>query len=226
MSILFVWLAIKVPQLVDFIQSLPPGFFIVFLSCFVLAHFLGKGIGSFVNRYVVPSKNKKTSPGLIAPSNKRKQTSKANNTQSEASISTSMTINEPSEPRKKGVASPEELQAFVDKAGDRLVVIDTRNPDAAVEPDDQTSLAVAGLPSSKYRSRSKHLLWDLTLQSMPLPEDDTNKPLPKDTPIITHCGAGGRGQMAKEFLEKHGFTNVVNGGGPKESECWAVFGDK
>lgn len=55
---------------------------------------------------------------------------------------------------------------------------------------------------------------------MPLPD------LPKDTPIITHCGGGGRGQLAKEFLEQHGFQNVLNGGGPKETDCWAEFGHK
>jgi len=31
---------------------------------------------------------------------------------------------------------------------------------------------------------------------------------------------GGRGQLAKEFLECNGFTNVLNGGGPKETDCW------
>ena len=50
---------------------------------------------------------------------------------------------------------------------------------------------------------------------------------PKDTPISTHCGAGRRGQMAKEYLEKKlGFTNVYNGAGPKGTELWAVYGQK
>ena len=126
------------------------------------------------------------------------------------------------EPRKAGVASPEQLQALVDQAGDRLIVVDTRNPDASVEPGDQKSLAVAGLPSDSYRPRAVHLPWDRTTQSMPLLSDN----LPFDTPIITHCGGGGRGQLAKEYLEQQGFTNVLNGGGPKETECWAVYGDK
>ena len=43
-------------------------------------------------------------------------------------------------------------------------------------------------------------------------------------PIITHCGGGGRGQKAKDFLEAAGFGNVKNGGGPEDDECWAVFG--
>lgn len=39
--------------------------------------------------------------------------------------------------RKAGVATPEELRAFVQQAGDTLRVIDVRNPDATVEPGDQ-----------------------------------------------------------------------------------------
>jgi rhodanese-related sulfurtransferase len=65
-----------------------------------------------------------------------------------------------------------------------------------------------------------HLIYNRTTNSMPLPD------VPLDTPIITHCGGGGRGQQAKEFLEKNGFTTVINGGGPKETDCWAEFGDK
>ena len=46
----------------------------------------------------------------------------------------------------------------------------------------------------------------------------------KDAPIITHCGGGGRGQKSKEWLEKKGFTNVINGGGPQVTELWEMFG--
>ena len=123
--------------------------------------------------------------------------------------------------RKAGVASPEELKEFVEQAGDSLLVVDVRNPDASVEPGDQKSLAVAGLPSDTFRPLAKHWIWDRTADAMEF--DDS---LPKDTPIITHCGGGGRGQKAKDFLEKQGFTNVLNGGGPKETECWNVFGNK
>ncbi|GAX24898.1 hypothetical protein FisN_2Lh169 [Fistulifera solaris] len=122
--------------------------------------------------------------------------------------------------RKPGVASPEELKAFVADAGDRLLVVDLRNPDAVVEPDDQPTFDIAELPSESSRPHAVSLLWDRTTNQMPIPS------VPKDTPIITHCGAGGRGQMAKEFLEKHGFVKVINGGGPKDAECWAEFGDK
>ena len=126
----------------------------------------------------------------------------------------------PSEPRKAGVATPEELRTFVQAAGDQLLVIDLRNPDATVEPGDVNSLNVAALPSASHRPRAIHIVYDRTTDSMPLPS------VPLDTPIITHCGGGGRGQSGKLFLEDHGFTNVINGGGPKETDCWKEFGDK
>ena len=125
-----------------------------------------------------------------------------------------------SQQRKKGVASPEELRDFVARAGSQLLVIDVRNPDASVEPGDQKSLAVAALPSEAYRPMAKHLIFDRDARAMPLPDVD------KGTPIITHCGGGGRGQKAKDYLMANGFTNVLNGGGPKETDCWAEFGDK
>ena len=122
--------------------------------------------------------------------------------------------------RKAGVASPEELRAFVARAGSELLVLDVRNPDASAEPGDQTSLAVAALPSGTYRPMAQNLIFDQDAQAMPLPDVD------RETPIIAHCGGGGRGQKAKEYLMANGFTNVLNGGGPKETECWAEFGDK
>lgn len=124
------------------------------------------------------------------------------------------------ETRKAGVSSPEELREFVQKAGANLLVVDVRNPDASVEPGDQKSLAVAPLPGNGVRPQAVSLIWDRESDSMPLPDAS------KDTPIITHCGGGGRGQKAKDFLEKNGYTTVLNGGGPKETDCWAEFGEK
>lgn len=123
--------------------------------------------------------------------------------------------------RKAGVASPLEIKAFVAQAGSRLLVVDVRNPDASIEPGDLKSLKIAELPSGSYRPQAQHLIYDRKTKTMPMP---TN--IEKDTPIITHCGGGGRGQKAKDFLIEHGFTNVLNGGGPKEKECWSEFGDK
>jgi rhodanese-related sulfurtransferase len=124
------------------------------------------------------------------------------------------------EARKPGVASVEELQKFLATAGDRLLVADVRNPDSTVEPGDAKSIAVAPLPSPETRPLAQLLTYDRTTNSMPLPDVD------KDTYIITHCGGGGRGLLAKNYLEENGFTNVINGGGPKEKELWATFGDK
>jgi rhodanese-related sulfurtransferase len=127
---------------------------------------------------------------------------------------------------KEGVATPEEIQKFIDEAGDRLVVIDVRNPNAEVEPGDQKSLKVGPLPDKNANIRPKaiHAIWDRTSASMTVPPSLLED---KTVPIITHCGGGGRGQLAKEFLEqKYGFTNIINGGGPKETENWKVFGEK
>ena len=127
---------------------------------------------------------------------------------------------------KPGVATLEELTTFVEDAGSDLVVVDVRNPDASVEPGDQKSLAVAELPGGGgvdgNRPKALHLIWDRSTKSMPLPPDS----VPKDAPIITHCGGGGRGQLAKEYLESNGYTRVINGAGPKETELWKLYGDK
>eukprot|EP00578_Thalassiosira_sp_NH16_P022829 CAMPEP_0181104728 /NCGR_PEP_ID=MMETSP1071-20121207/15587_1 /TAXON_ID=35127 /ORGANISM="Thalassiosira sp., Strain NH16" /LENGTH=129 /DNA_ID=CAMNT_0023187955 /DNA_START=284 /DNA_END=673 /DNA_ORIENTATION=+ len=124
------------------------------------------------------------------------------------------------EPRKAGVASPDELKKFVSTAGSKLLVVDVRHPDANIEPGDVKSLAVAGFPSEKYRPQAINLPWSRETNSMELPKAD------KDAFIITHCGGGGRGQKAKDYLESKGFTNVLNGGGPKETDCWAEFGER
>jgi len=122
--------------------------------------------------------------------------------------------------RKEGLSSSEEIKEFVAKAGSNLLVIDVRDPDASVEPGYQKYIAVAPFPSEGVRPQSRNLIYERETSSMPLPDVD------KDTPIITHCWAGGRGQLAKDFLEKNGFTNVLNGGGPKQSYCWNEFGSK
>jgi rhodanese-related sulfurtransferase len=131
---------------------------------------------------------------------------------------------EAAEPRKAGVASPSELKEFVSSAGSNLLVVDVRHPDASVEPGDAKSLAVAGFPDSttNYRPNAVNLPWSRETNSMELPSEN----VAKDTPIITHCGGGGRGQKAKDYLESKGYTNVLNGGGPKETDCWAEYGDK
>lgn len=143
--------------------------------------------------------------------------------------------------RKDGVSEPEELKSFVERAGEKILVIDVRNPDASAEPGDQKSIAIAALPSEAFRPNAVNLIYDRATGSMPLPDVE------KDSFIITHCGTdsvtalsslilfhfkfgfsggGGRGQLAKDYLMENGFTNVLNGGGPKESDCWAEYGEK
>ena len=122
--------------------------------------------------------------------------------------------------RKAGVASPAEMQEFITAAGDRLVIADVRNPNFDVEPGDAKSFALCPLPTPETRPLAQLLTFDRNTKTMPLPDVD------KDTYIITHCGAGGRGGKAKTYLEQYGFTNVINGGGPKDGELWAIYGDK
>jgi rhodanese-related sulfurtransferase len=126
--------------------------------------------------------------------------------------------------RKPGVASVSELKEFIAAAAaagsDQLFIADLRNPNFDVEPDDAKSIAVAPLPTPETRPLAHLLTFDRTTNTMPIPDVD------KDTYIITHCGGGGRGLLAKNYLEQHGFKNVINGAGPKEKELWAVYGDK
>ena len=129
------------------------------------------------------------------------------------------------------------MTAFLQAAGeDAVVVVDVRNPDFAKEPGDEASVAAAGLPGMPGRTggrsfRSVNVVFDRETRSMawqgklaPLLEKTGNgEGSGKDTPIITHCGGGGRGQKAREFLEKEGFTNVINGGGPAVEPLWAMY---
>ena len=126
-------------------------------------------------------------------------------------------------PRKPGVSEPSELAAFVSSAGDRLIIVDVRNPDII-----EDSAAIAPLPPHASRPRAISVVWDKEAKTMDLsliPEDLILAGGGKaSVPIITHCGGGGRGQKAKEFCQQAGFGNVLNGGGPEDAECWATFG--
>jgi len=133
--------------------------------------------------------------------------------------------------RKPGVSEPAELAEFVSAAGANLIVLDVRNPDFSLEPGDEKSSAkapIGGSPDS--RPRAVNVVYDRANSSMDLtgiPAEWIEAGGGKAScPVITHCGGGGRGQKAKEFLEANGFGNVRNGGGPEDDECWAVFGAK
>lgn len=43
----------------------------------------------------------------------------------------------------------------------------------------------------------------------------------KDTPIYLYCAVGGRAGIARESLEKRGYTNVVNAGGLENARALA-----
>jgi rhodanese-related sulfurtransferase len=127
--------------------------------------------------------------------------------------------------RKPGVAAPHEIADFVARAGSHLVVVDARGGDA-VEP----SAAGAPMPPTPDRPRAisaplNRATNSLDLQAIPQAWIDAAGGREKLF-VITHCGGGGRGQKAKEFLLKHGFKNVINGGGPEDKPCWTEFANK
>ena len=128
--------------------------------------------------------------------------------------------------RKPGVSSPSEIAAFIARAGNNLVIVDARMPDAAAEP----SASLGAIAPSPDRPRAINAPIDrttgtLNLSSIPTAWIDAAGGR-AGLFAITHCGGGGRGQKAKEYLLKNGFVEVINGGGPEDSECWAEFCSK
>mmetsp|Transcript_97102 Transcript_97102/g.246909 ORF Transcript_97102/g.246909 Transcript_97102/m.246909 type:complete len:163 (+) Transcript_97102:91-579(+) len=64
-----------------------------------------------------------------------------------------------------------------------------------------------------------HCEWVMENSSMRLdglPED-------KAIPIVLHCLGGVRATKAKAYLEKQGYTTVLNGGGPKTPELFEEY---
>ncbi|GMH89377.1 hypothetical protein TL16_g11438, partial [Triparma laevis f. inornata] len=126
--------------------------------------------------------------------------------------------------RKPGVSEPSELSSFLETWGsDKIVVVDARNIDFAIEAGDEKTNEYAPIAGTtpNYRPNAVNLPYDRPNKSMDLTPLTTDK----STPIITHCGGGGRGQKAKDFLLANGYENVLNGGGPEDKECWEVFGE-
>ena len=131
--------------------------------------------------------------------------------------------------RKPGVSTDEEMAAFLStNDASKVVVVDARNTDFAAEPGDESSAAAGPIAETEAanRPRALNLAYDRASKSMELSklEELLDPELGKATPIITHCGGGGRGQKAKVFLEAAGYTNVLNGGGPSVPELWESFG--
>ena len=131
--------------------------------------------------------------------------------------------------RKPGVSSPEELAAFVQGAGEKLIVVDVRNPDFEKEPGDGATNEKAPIGDAA-RKAAVNVVYDRSTDSMDLskiPAARLEAGGGKErVPVITHCGGGGRGEKAKQYLLANGFKNVLNGGGPEDDECWATFGAK
>lgn len=97
----------------------------------------------------------------------------------------------PSFSRKPGVSEPKDIKAFVEANKDKVVVVDVR-ADFETRED-------GPLPGNGVRPQAINLVWDREAANMPLP---TEEQVPsKDTPIITHCGGGGRGQKSCDFLK-------------------------
>ena len=128
------------------------------------------------------------------------------------------------------------VSASID-SDDESSAADSGNKEALIDAWEEILAALVGGESGEYfsqhapmdRPNAINLPYDRVTKSMDLSAVEFFDGAPmltqgKETPIITHCGGGGRGQKAKEYLEKNGFTNVINGGGPSVKEHWELFG--
>ena len=93
---------------------------------------------------------------------------------------------------------------------DGAVVVDIRCADSRDAPGGSVEV-VAGALSIPWSTAEG------AMQVSALPAD-------KDTLIVLHCAGGSRAEKAAAFLaEKHGYTNIINGGGPANAELWPAF---
>ena len=131
--------------------------------------------------------------------------------------------------RKPGVASDDEFERFFSaNQGKTVVVLDARNSDFSVEPSDeqfggpQGSAPIADCGTSA-RPNAVNCAFDRSanaLRDLQVLEAKTGGN--KSTPIITHCGSGGRGGKAAEHLCDAGFE-AYNGGGPAHIAAARVY---
>ena len=148
-----------------------------------------------------------------------------------AMASSSSSSSSGEEKRKAGDASNEEMRAFLARhAGEKVTVVDARNPDFSKESgDEQFGVPGKQIPIDNCGTRGRpnaiNLPFSREKKQVSGFDGSALRDAEKDAPIITHCGGGGRGQKSKEWLEKKGFTNVINGGGPQVTELWEMFGD-
>lgn len=137
--------------------------------------------------------------------------------------------------RQPGVSNPEDLAKFVAEASNKLIVIDLRDPTIHERTSDIAPIAGTfvddslNADSSAHRPQAINIVFDSAKNSLDIgriPMEKIEAGGGKEhVPIITHCNGGGRGQKAKEFLERAGFLNVRNGGGPEDTECWKTYGN-
>merc|ERR1719163_1761904 len=93
--------------------------------------------------------------------------------------------------RKPGVMEPDELRKFVEQAGDKLIVVDARNPD----------LAGGGGPDRPRAVNAPYDRAQSCLDLSKIPAEWVEAGGGKESvPVVTHCGGGGRGQKAKDYL--------------------------
>ena len=98
----------------------------------------------------------------------------------------------------------EELKAKID-AGEQLNLLDVREPHEHAAFNIGGQLMPLGLVQALQLDEIEHL---------------------KEEVVYIYCRSGNRSGQACLMLEPYGFKNVVNGGGPEDAECWAVFGSK
>lgn len=137
--------------------------------------------------------------------------------------------------RQPGVSNPEDLAKFVAEAGNKLIVIDLRDPTIHERTSDIAPIAgtivndSTEAASSQRRPHAINIVFDTVKNSLDIGRIPMEKIAAgggkEHVPIITHCNGGGRGQAAKELLERAGFLNVRNGGGPEDPECWKTYGN-
>jgi rhodanese-related sulfurtransferase len=206
----------------DRLQELPYGATSTFLIMFGITAYLGRTLGKSLTSTSNNTKTKQPSALVVKGRSKTTKSVRAKTHKVNHTATTNHESSSASQHGSPDVASVSQLKEFVAAAAEKLVILDTRNTQEDVFD------SSAPLPNSatKTRPQAKHCPWNRTTQQL----DDTNdtllQDLPKDTPIITHCGGGGRGQAAHDYLVSRGYTKVLNGGGPKLAEHWAVYGDK
>eukprot|EP00854_Cymbomonas_tetramitiformis_P012410 gene12410-14662_t len=94
------------------------------------------------------------------------------------------------------------------------VVVDVRDP---VEREDASRATVpASVNVPLNMDGLKQSQRSTTLEEFKQKLDASGAlPTDKSRPIVTHCGSGGRGAKAQQFLMELGYTNVMNGGTPE-----------